>query len=424
MSKSKGNGVDPLDVISLLGADALRFGMATMATETQDVRMPVEFQCPTCTARIDQTTQNRTKPRIFCPKCNQAFRTQWATDEADLALPRGAAVSERFEAGRNFSNKLWNATRFVLMNLQDSGLSASPPKLDNITEFPLEDRWLLSRLSTVSAAVSNNIEHYHFAETARLLYAFAWDEFCSAYLELCKPRLNDPSQKGQACHMLLLGLDTILRLLHPIMPFVTEEIWQNLAQDHGDRSYPWDTKTIPPSIMVATWPRPPENWQDHATEKQFQTFLEIVGAIREIRSRQNVPPRKSVDVTVCPPTHNQAMLIPMQSAIEAMAVCRVVGLASDAHPAPGSAEISAADCDIFIDLADLIDIDAEIMRLQRELDKLEKVIKAKQVKLNNQKFVSHAPPAIVEKERQQLAEFEETRTKQGVILTDLQARKL
>ena len=424
MSKSKGNGVDPLDVISLLGADALRFGMATMATETQDVRMPVEFQCPTCTARIDQTTQNRTKPKISCPKCNQAFRTQWATDAADLALPRGAAVSERFEAGRNFSNKLWNATRFVLMHLQDSGLSAGPPELDNITEFPLEDRWLLSRLSTVSAAVTSNIEHYHFADAARLLYAFAWDEFCSAYLELCKPRLNNPGQKGQACHMLLLGLDTILRLLHPIMPFVTEEIWQNLAQDHGDRSYPWDTKTIPPSIMVATWPRPPENWQDHATEKQFQTFLEIVGAIREIRSRQNVPPRKSVDVTVCPPTHNQAMLIPMQSAIEAMAVCRVIGLASDAHPAPGSAEISAADCDIFIDLADLIDIDAEIMRLQRELDKLEKVIKAKQGKLNNQKFVSHAPPAIVEKERQQLAEFEETRTKQGVILADLQARKL
>ena len=176
--------------------------------------------------------------------------------------------------------------------------------------------------------------------------------------------------------------------------------------------------------MVATWPRPPENWQDRATEKQFQIFLEIVGAIREIRSRQNVPPRKSVDVTVCPPTHNQAMLIPMQSAIEAMAVCRVVGLASDAHPAPGSAEISAADCDIFIDLADLIDIDAEIMRLQRELDKLEKVIKAKQGKLTNEQFVSHAPPAIVEKERQQLAEFEETRTKQGVILADLQARKL
>jgi valyl-tRNA synthetase len=118
MSKSKGNGVDPLDVIEALGADALRFGMASMATETQDVRMPVEFQCPHCSARIEQTVQNRMRPRIDCPKCGQAFRTQWAQTPEDLALPRGPALSERFESGRNFSNKLWNATRFVLMNLE------------------------------------------------------------------------------------------------------------------------------------------------------------------------------------------------------------------------------------------------------------------------------------------------------------------
>jgi valyl-tRNA synthetase len=223
--------------------------------------------------------------------------------------------------------------------------------------------------------------------------------------------------------MLLLGLDTILRLLHPIMPFVTEDIWQNLAQDHGLRHYPWDAKTVPSSIMVAAWPRPPEDWQDAATEKQFQTFLEIVGAIREIRSRQNVPPRKSVDVTVCSPSHKQALLTPMKSAIEAMAVCRVVNLAPDARPVPGSAEISAADCDIFIDLADLIDIDAEIMRLQRELSKLDKVIKGKQAKLNNEKFVSQAPPAVVKKEREQVAEFEDARTKQSEILAGLRARK-
>ena len=423
MSKSKGNGVDPLDVISLLGADALRFGMASMATETQDVRMPVEFQCPTCTARIDQTNQNRTKARITCPKCNEDFRTQWATEESDLALPRGAAVSERFEAGRNFSNKLWNATRFVLMYLQDEALTASTPDFSTFVEFPLEDRWLLSRLSTVATEVSDNIEHYHFAEAARLLYAFAWDEFCSAYLELCKPRLNNPEQKNQACHMLLLGLDTILRLLHPIMPFVTEEIWQNLSQDHGLRQYPWDTDPMPPSIMVASWPRPPETWQDATTEKQFETFLEIVRAIREIRSRQNIPPRKSVDVSICAPRDKEVLLTPMKSAIEAMAVCNVVALANEVTPAAGSAEISAADCDIFIDLADLIDVDAEITRLRRELDKLDKAIKAKQGKLSNDKFVSHAPPAIVQKEKEQLAEFEETREKQGVILKELQARE-
>ncbi|MEO2001976.1 MAG: class I tRNA ligase family protein, partial [Pirellulales bacterium] len=232
-----------------------------------------------------------------------------------------------------------------------------------------------------------------------------------------------PEQKTQAADMLLLGLDTILRLLHPIMPFVTEEIWQNLAQDHRLRQYPWDKNTIPSSIMVAAWPRPPDGWQDPATETQIQAFLEIVGAIREIRSRQNVPPRKTIDVTVVAASQKQALLTPMKSAIEAMAVCRVVDLASDAQPAPGSAEISAADCDIFIDLAELIDVDAEIMRLQRELSKLDKVINAKQAKLKNEKFVSHAPPAVVQKERAQLAEFEAARTKQGDILAGLEARK-
>ena len=423
MSKSKGNGVDPLDVISLLGADALRFGMATMATETQDVRMPVEFQCPTCSARIDQTTKNRTKPRITCPKCNEDFRTQWATEKADLALPRGAAVSERFEAGRNFSNKLWNATRFVLMYLQDDAIAVSDPKLHDPSVLPLEDRWLLSRLSTVATTVTEQIESFHFAEAARTLYAFAWDEYCSAYLELCKPRLNDAKKKQQACHMLLFGLDTILRLLHPVMPFVTEEIWQNLAKEHGLRSYPWDTDTIPRSIMVAAWPRPPISWQDAETENQFQTFLEIVTAIRETRSRQNIPPRQAIDVTLRVPKNKQLLLAPLTSSIEAMAVCTVVSMSPDSQPVTGSAEVTVDDCTVFIDLADLIDVDTEINKLQRELEKLDKAIKAKRSKLGNEKFVRHAPSEIVQKEKDQLAEFEETRTKQDAILVELQRRK-
>ena len=137
------------------------------------------------------------------------------------------------------------------MYLQDNAIAVSNPNLHDPSVLPLEDRWLLSRLSTVAAVVTEHIENFHFAEAARTLYAFAWDEYCSAYLELCKPRLNDTKQKQQACHMLLFGLDTILRLLHPVMPFVTEEIWQNLAKEHGLRSYPWDTDTIPRSIMVA-----------------------------------------------------------------------------------------------------------------------------------------------------------------------------
>ncbi|MFN5756259.1 MAG: class I tRNA ligase family protein, partial [Planctomycetia bacterium] len=267
MSKSKGNGVDPVDVIDALGADALRFGMVSMATETQDVRMPVEFQCPHCEARIEQTVQNRMLPRIECPKCKQAFRTQWASKPEDVALPRGPALSERFESGRNFSNKLWNATRFVLMNLEDfagedlSGWqSGRGPAAD-----ALEDRWLLSRLASVTRDATKAIDEYRFAEAARILYAFAWDEYCSAYLELCKARLADPATRKQAQSMLLVGLDTILRLLHPIMPFVTEEIWQHLAVAAAGRRMPWDAAAPAASIMVAAWPAPPASWVDDRT---------------------------------------------------------------------------------------------------------------------------------------------------------------
>jgi len=423
MSKSKGNGVDPLDVIALLGADALRFGMATLATETQDIRMPVEYQCPTCASRIDQTNQNRTKTRITCPKCKKDFRTQWATQEADLSLPRGPAVSERFESGRNFSNKLWNATRFVLMHLEEATNLDTQLTFSELGHLPLEDRWLLSRLATVSTEVTNSLEEYHFAEAARILYSFAWDEFCSAYLELCKPRLQDPTQKQQACRMLLLGLDTILRLLHPVMPFVTEEIWQHLSQEYGSRTTPWDQQPIPPSIMLAPWPTPPDSWQDRITETQFHAFLQIVTAVREIRSRQNVPPRTSVDITIRTPPPQQNLLTPMTPALEAMAACKVVALGPDVEPIVGAAEISVADCDIFVDLADFIDIDAEIQRISRELAKLETVIKAKRGKLGNEKFVANAPPQIVEKEREQLAEFEDLRSKQDAILSGLRARK-
>ena len=138
MSKSKGNGVDPLDVIEKFGADALRFGLAYLTTETQDVRLPVEFECPHCQALIEQTKKNRELPRIECEKCGQPFSTQWAEKPEDKALPRGAVVSERFELGRNFCNKLWNASRFALMNLE--GYTPGAVADD---ELLVEDRWLL-----------------------------------------------------------------------------------------------------------------------------------------------------------------------------------------------------------------------------------------------------------------------------------------
>ncbi len=422
MSKSKGNGVDPLDVIDALGADALRFGMASMATETQDVRMPVEFQCPNCAARIEQTTQNRMLPRIECPKCKQAFRTQWATKPEDIALPRGPALSERFEAGRNFSNKLWNATRFVLMNLEGFTAGELTPDATAPEAIPLEDRWLMSRLATVTAEASRAIDEYRFAEAARVLYAFAWDEYCSAYLELCKARLADPAARPRAQAMLLLGLDTILRLLHPIMPFVTEEIWQHFRTIAGHRRTPWDASGLPASIMVAAWPAPPAGWVDARTETQFGTFLAVVGAIREIRSRQNVPPRTNVKVAIRAPADTAALLLPMHGSIASMAVAEITAAGPTATGAPGAATAGAAGCDVFVDLADLIDVGAEIARLAKENEKTAAFIQAKQAKLADEKFAAKAPPQVVQKEREQLAELEAKLAKGRETLAALERR--
>jgi len=422
MSKSKGNGVDPLDVIEALGADALRFGMVSMATETQDVRMPVEFQCPTCAARIEQTVQNRMLPRVPCPKCGKSFRTQWAQTPEDLALPRGPALSERFESGRNFSNKLWNATRFVLMNLE--GFRARDTATADASAFAaLEDRWLASRLASVTRDATRAIDEYRFAEAARILYAFAWDEFCSAYLELCKSRLADPALRSRAQEMLVLGLDTILRLLHPIMPFVTEEIWQHLREAAAGRRMPWDEAQGPAeSIMVARWPAPPESWIDDRTERQFGTFLSVVAAIREVRSRQNVPPKTRVPVAIRGPRDVCELLAPMHAAIESMCAATITAAGPDVSGGPAAATVTAAGCDMFVDLADLIDVDAEIARLTKENEKTAGFIAAKKAKLESGSFASKAPAAVVEKEKAQLAELEAKLAKGVVTLAELSAR--
>ena len=366
--------------------------------------------------------QNRVKPRIDCPKCGQAFRTQWAQSAEDLALPRGPALSERFESGRNFSNKLWNATRFVLMNLE--GFAGEDlAAVDGMATFTaLEDRWLASRLASVTRDATKAIDDAKFAEAARILYAFAWDEYCSAYLELCKPRLADSATRRQAQSMLLLGLDTILRLLHPIMPFVTEEIWQHLRAAAGDRRMPWDTGGLPESIMVAAWPTPSEAWIDARTETQFGTFLGVVGAIREIRSRQNVPPKTRLPAAIRAPRDTADLLAPMHAAVESMAGADLAAVGPDAAGAAGAATASVLDCDVFVDLAGLIDVAAEIARVEKENEKTAGFIAAKQKKLADEKFVGKAPAAVVEKERAQLAELADKLAKGEATLAALRAR--
>jgi valyl-tRNA synthetase len=393
MSKSKGNGVDPLDVMEKFGADALRYGLAYMTTETQDVRMPVEFECPHCQTLIPQTKKNRMLPRVECTACGKPFSTQWASKPEDKALPRGAVVSERFELGRNFCNKLWNASRFALMNLQ--GYTPGAVRDD---ELAVEDRWLLSRLAEVTATATAALEDYRFADAARSLYDFAWDEFCSFYVEMVKRRLQDPEEADVARRVLAHALDTLLRLLHPMIPFLTEEVWQLLAQLAPQRGLT-APQAAAESVMIAPWPKADTARRDPHIEQQFAKFQSVLGGVREIRSRQNVPPRTTIQFSVRCDESTSELLEPMAGYFESMAGASANEWGPDVTAPPTGASVSLPEGEVHVDLSGLIDVEAEIARNEKELQKTEERIFAKEKKLANENFVSRAPAAVVQKER-------------------------
>lgn len=416
MSKSKGNGVDPNDVVDKFGPDALRFGLARLATETQDVRMPVQYECPHCEKLIDQTKKNRSIPVVECPACKDSFSTQWAESEADKAITKGAVVSERFETARNFVNKLWNASRFVLMNLDDYN-----PQYVRLATLPIEDKWLLSRLATVTRQVSEGVENYQFAEVSRILYDFAWDEFCSFYVEIAKPRLDDAEQRDTVQAMMVHGLDTLLRLLHPIMPFVTESIWSFLNVAAGQRGvpHPADPGQF---LMQAAWPESDESHYDETIERQFNEFQQIVAAIRQIRASQNITPKQTVPVAIRCTPGSKSLLEPMTSYFGQLCNADVQSIGPDveAFEVDGPLAITSIDIEVHVDLAAFIDVEKELSRLEKLLGSIVKQITGKQNKLNNESFVSRAPEDIVAKERESL---DDLRKQQTVVQGDIEKLK-
>jgi len=401
MSKSKGNGVDPVDVMEKFGADSLRFGLAYLTTETQDIRMPVDFECPHCGALIEQTKENRMLPRIRCGQCRKEFATQWADKPADKALPRGAVVSERFEMARNFCNKLWNASRFALMNL---GGYAAGPVAD--TELFVEDRWVLSRLATVTAEATDLLDRYQYADAARALYEFAWDEFCSFYVEMVKSRLQDSGRRTVAQRVLVHTLDVLLRLLHPMIPFLTEEVWQLLNQIAAERGLSVPRRAAE-SVMIAPWPESDPARRDPHIEAQFARFQEALRAVREIRTRQGVPPRKRIDFAVRCDAATARLLQPMAAYFESMAGARAAAWGPTVQSPPLAANASLPGMEIYVDLADLIDVEAEIARKREELSKLESRVASQSKKLANENFLQRAPAAVVQKERDALQALED-----------------
>ncbi len=353
MSKSLGNGVDPIDVIEEFGADALRFSLVIGTSPGNDTR----------------------------------YR------------------EEKVEAYRNFANKIWNASRFALMNLTDF----EPDSLNmKDMELSLADRWILSRYQSTVQEVTRWLERYDLGEAARVLYDFVWTELCDWYVEMIKPslygRLGDEARQASQ-YVLWQVLEGTLRLLHPFMPFITEEIWQHLPHT-GE------------TIMLAPWPE--AGTIDTEVEANMAVVMDMVRAIRNIRSEKKVAPGRKIQVIIYAGEDSEALLQEAEGYLRVLA--RIGDLQfrapQDAKPEKAVAAV-AGGVEVYMPLAGLVDIDQEISRLQKELETTRQEIKRAQGKLNNQGFVSKAPREIVAKEEEKLSSLKEKETMLQIRLKEL-----
>jgi valyl-tRNA synthetase len=449
MSKSKGNGVDPLDIVTVYGADALRFGLAHMATETQDARLPVANVCPHCQTLVPVKQEHmylRTK-KLACPSCKKAFRPGGPWPDSDPELPTAKQSSERFEIGRNFGTKIVNAARLILGYVTDSAtrsasaLAANGPALDP-RALPLEDRWILSRLSATVAGVSLALDEFRIADAARQLYDFVWGEMCDWYLEAAKPRFRDDALRPAAAATACLVLDTAVRLLHPVMPFVTEEIFAALAEAAPDRAASpifraWQEteRTSPGSsapslddrrrplvgdfLALSAWPGPGAAWRDESAEAEFTLLQELIRAVRNIRAEFQVDPKAEVPVIV------QAEPARAEFLAANLGTIRLLGKVGsfEATPAatvpPRSASAVLAGCKLAVPLAEFIDVEAELARQTKKRADLEKRLAGVKSKLTSPAFVDKAPADVVQQQRDLQAEIETQLTAVDAVLADL-----
>ncbi len=363
MSKSLGNGIDPLEVVERYGADVLRYTVVEGATWNADILMNYED--------LDAT----------------------------------------FAPGRNFANKVWNAGRFALMNLGDG----SVPALESVgAELELADRWMLSRLGAAVEETTRNLEAFRFHETAETVYHFFWDELADWYIELVKPRLRGEAgeaSRGAARATLVTVLDGVLRLLHPIMPFLSEALWLRLPWPEGSERAP--------SLVVARWPAAER--RDAAAESAMDALMELIRTVRALRSEYGVPPsaRVSVRLTNVPESLRGAL------AVETRAVGALAGVAEVLQDGvarlagAGAHAVLRGGAEVFVPLADVIDLEREKARLAKELERLEGQLGGTEGKLANEQFVSRAPAEVVGREREKAASLRDRRDRLAAKLRDL-----
>jgi valyl-tRNA synthetase len=391
--------------------------VVVIATENQDSRMPVSNVCPHCGTLVPMKQEHlgmRTR-KLNCPGCKKPFRPggPWPTDDPDL--PTAKQASDRFEIGRNFAHKLWNAARFLLLNLE--GYTRGPV---NAAELPLEDRWILSRLATTTEAVTEQLEGYHFADVARALYEFTWSEFCDWYLEMSKDRLKGPD-RATAQRVLVGVLDGILRLVHPVMPFVAESLWQALNEAAPERGLPSPAKAAE-SVVIAPWPSYPAAWKDAAMETRLARMQELVRAVREIRNHYQIDSRTPLDVAVrCAESvaDDFRQLTPF---IRSLAGVGKLELGPGVRRVPPSASSVQSEFDAYVPLKGLIDEAAEAQRVEKQIADIQKRLPAAKAKLGNESFVKNAPAEVVQQQRELIAELEKQLRLLQEILDELRPR--
>ena len=381
MSKSKGNVLDPIDLIDGIDLEAL------VQKRTSGMMQPQ------LAAKIEKQTR-LDFPHGIASYGTDALRftfTALASTGRDVKFDMG-----RIEGYRNFCNKIWNATRYVLQNTEgeDTGLG------DNAVELSLADRWIISRLQQVEGEVTRHIEGYRFDLASKELYEFIWNDYCDWYIELSKPVIYSDdagdSQKRGARRTLIRVLEAWLRLLHPIMPFITEELWQKvapLADKQGD------------TIMLQPYPQPNADKIDKSAIDELEWVKQFIMGVRQIRSEMDIKPGKPLPVICQNGSENdQHRVEDNRDLLISLAKLESITWLNDDVQAPKSATSLVDDMSLLIPLAGLIDKDAELQRLQKKMQQHEQEIQKYEGKLNNEKFVGNAPDAVVNEARGKLAD--------------------
>jgi valyl-tRNA synthetase len=407
MSKSKGNVVDPLDMIDGIALEDL----------------------------LEKRTGNMMQPKLAA-KINKLTKKEYpegieahGTDALRFTLTSVASTGrditwdmKRLDGYRNFCNKLWNASRYVLMNTEEQDCGKIVDGKQSEMEFSLADRWILGQFQQTVKTVHESFDAFRFDLASQALYEFTWNQFCDWYLELTKPVLfkgSEAQQRGTR-HTLVTVLESLLRLMHPIMPFITETIWQRVVPLSNFVTDQKGNETA--SIMVQSFPQFDESQCDQTAIDDLEWVKQFIVAIRNIRGEMDISPSKELPVLLKNVNKNdQRRLDENQQFLSALAKLESITVLADDDNGPLSATAVVGDLSVLIPMAGLIDKEAELARLAKAIDKLEKDADRTRGKLSNEKFVSKAPEAVINKEKAKLADAESALTKLAEQMTQISA---